>query len=439
MNPIKKIMIASVMIILLPLCTLRAMSYDEERTMARDFINLLEANNLIVHDYEIEWPVQMVADRLSDHIKDPLYTFKIHIIKDATINAFTIPDGHIFVHVGLLLFIQDMDELSAVIGHEMGHAQMRHIPQDYQTDKKLSTAAILGVLAGTLLSTKNPEAGTAMILSSMGGSQNIRLAFSREHEYAADSFGKSINAASGVDPSGMARFLIRLNAFSGASGMPEYLLTHPFTENRIANMHDDPGRPRPDATYWTLYASVIGLTLPAGETTARSSQVPEPYKTLAVALAQTRVGNYAQARTMLDKIDLPVAKAYLGLNLYELGKKNEAYPLLKEYSRSARTKIALAELLQERGNIDEAINTLSPYQSQSVRVDYTLGTLYEKVKKPELSHVSYARYFFKTENYRASIYHIEEALKSKDKLSKETLAELKMMKDMMKKSQRNQE
>ncbi len=238
-----------------------------------------------------------------------------------------------------------------------------------------------------------------------------------------------------IDPSAMSRFLIRLNTFSGTSGMPEYLLTHPFTENRIANMRDDPGKPKPDGNFWTLYASVIGLVMPVSEMTTRTAQVPEPYKSLALAIAMTRSDNHAQALALLEKIDLPIAKAYMGLNLFEMGKKNEAYPFLRDYARSARTKIALAEILQERGELGEAINILLPFQSQSLRVDYTLGILYEKAKKPELSHVSFARYFYKMNNSTASLYHINEALKSKDTLPKETLAELKIMKDMIKKPQ----
>ena len=433
----KRILIALLIFIAAPVGMSWSMTYGDERQIADEFNNLLEANNLIIHDSEIAWPVQMLADRLADHIKEPIYNFKIHVVKDLSVNAFTIPDGHIFINLGALLFAQDLDEISAVIGHEMGHSQLRHIPENYDTQKSISIATILGVLAGTLLSSKNPEAGAAMIFSSIGGSENVRLAYSRKNEYEADNYGKNILQTSGIDPSAMSRFLIRLNTFSGTSGMPEYLLTHPFTENRIANMRDDPGKPKPDGNFWTLYASVIGLVMPGSETATRTAQVPEPYKSLAIAIAQTRSGNHAQALALLEKIDLPIAKAYMGLNLYEMGKKNEAYPFLKDYARSARTKIALAEILQERGDLGEAITILIPFQSQSIRVDYTLGILYEKVKKPDLSHVSFARYFYKMNNFTASLYHINEALKSKDNLPKETLAELKMMKDMIKKPQQN--
>ncbi len=164
------------MLFVFPLQSAIAMTYEEENKIAGDFINLLEANNLIIHDQEITWPIQMIADRLADHIKEPVYSFKMHVVKDRSVNAFTIPDGHIFINVGTLLFSKDMDEISAVIGHEIGHSQMRHIPEDFEAQKKISAATLLGVLAGTLLSAKNPEAGTAMIFSSLGGSQNIRLA-----------------------------------------------------------------------------------------------------------------------------------------------------------------------------------------------------------------------------------------------------------------------
>ncbi len=417
----------------------KAMTYEDERTTARDFINLLETNNLIIHDPEITWPIQMISDRLADHIKEPVYSFKVHVIRDRSINAFTIPDGHIFVNVGLLLFAQDLDEVAAVIGHEMGHSQLRHIPENYDTQLKINAATILAVLAGTLLSSKNPEAGAAMIFSSLGGSENIRLAYSRQNEFTADEYGKALLKASGIDTTAMPRFLIRLNAFSGAGGAPEYLLTHPYTQNRVANMREDPGKPRPDSKYWALYASIAGLVLPGGEVGMRVSQVPEPYKSLALALSDTRAGNHTQALALLDKIDLPVAKAYQGLNLFALGRKDEAYPLLKEYASSSRTRIALAEILQERGEFDEAIKTIEPYQGENVRVDYTLGILYEKAQKPSLSHACFGRYFYKTDNFRASLYHIEAALKDQDSLPKDTVEELKNMSDMIKKKQQNRQ
>jgi beta-barrel assembly-enhancing protease len=431
----KKMLVLLIVLLALPLYSSRAMTYEEEGKIANEFITLLESNNLIIHDQEITLPVQMIADRMADHIKDPVYSFKIHVIKDRSVNAFTIPDGHIFINLGTLLFAQDIDEISAVIGHEMGHSQMRHIPENFETQKKISMASILGVLAGTILSTKNPEAGAALVFSSMGGSENIKLAYSRQFEYDADNFGKDIMSVSGIDPSAMVRFLIRLRALSGSSDIPEYLLTHPYTENRIVNMKEDPGKPKPDKNFWMLDASVVGLTMPEGEAKARSAQIPQPYRSLALGLLQTRLGNNQQALEVLAGVDLPLAYAYRGINLFALGRKEEAFGFLKDYAGTARTKLALADILKERGDFKEAIEILLPFQAQNMRIDYALGTLYEKTSKPMLAHVSYARYFYRAKNYRSSIYHIDKALESEKELPKDMVSELKSMQDVIKKSQ----
>jgi predicted Zn-dependent protease len=434
----KKIMIVLLVLMVLPVQYVMAMTYEEETKTANEFVKMLEDNNLLVHDEEIVKPVQMLIDRLADHVKDPLYPFKIHVIKDTEVNAFTIPDGNIFIELGIFLVANDMDEISAVIGHEMGHAQLRHIPQDSKFQKPLSIATILGIIAGGLIATKNPEAGGAMIYSAIGGSQNIMLAHSREHEYAADNFGKETLIASGLDPGAMARFLIGLQTIYGPSSYPEYLLTHPFTENRIAILKVDPGNPKPDKNYWILKASVIGLLLSEGEVKIRVTHMPEPYKSLALGLLQTRIGNSAQALSLLSNIDLPIANAYKGVNLYALGRKTEAYPLLKTYANSSRTKMALANIYQERGEYKEAIDILLPYQSQDLRVDYTLGGLYDKTLKPALANVSYARYFFETGKYKASLYHIDQALKAKDQLSKDVVTELNSMEETIKKSHKGE-
>ena len=233
---------------------LHALSYEDEREIAREFITYLDSQNLIIYDQEITWMLQMIMDRLADHLNRPVYTFKIHAIKDHSVNAFAIPDGHIFINIGTILFVKDLDELAAVIAHEMGHGQLRHIAQYFEAQKRISTASIVGIIAGTLLSAANPQIGTALVYSSMGGAENIKLAYSRKNEYEADDFAQNLLKASDFDTSAMMRFLIRLHTFSGGSNLPEYFLTHPYTQNRIASVSGQFGEPRPDSHYWTLYS-----------------------------------------------------------------------------------------------------------------------------------------------------------------------------------------
>lgn len=406
-----------------------AMSYDEERKISQEIITSLDANGLIIYDDEITWPIKMITDRLADHIKSPVYTFNVHVINDRSVNAFTIPDGHIFINIGTLLFAQDLDEIAAVIGHEMGHAQLRHIPQSLQEQKNVTAATIVGVVLGTILSSKNPEAGAAIIFSSLGGGENFKLSYSRSHEHDADDFGTRIIGESGFASSAMNRFLARLGAYSGGSSIPEYLLTHPYSTNRISGQSPDTqGPPHPESHYWTLLASVSGLILQEDEAVQRAQSFPEPYRKLALGIMETKKGRHDKAIKLLEKVDLPQAYAYKGLNLALLGKKDEAYPYLKQFGKSARAQIILADIMEGRGEFDQAVKLLIPYQKQSPEVDYKLGILHQKSSHETLSHVSFARYFFKTGKRKASSYHIDKALVHEKDLDGGIVEELKEMK-----------
>jgi tetratricopeptide (TPR) repeat protein len=229
----------------------------------------------------------------------------------------------------------------------------------------------------------------------------------------------------------MNRFLVRLGPFSGGADIPEYLLTHPHITNRISGQTKDTPDPRPDERYWTLYASVTGLVLPEDEALQRAKGIPEPYRRLALGLVETRKGRHAQALNHLKGLDLPLAKAYTGLNLAMSGRQDEAYPLLKSYGVSARTRMPLAEIMEGRGEFDEAISILAPYQGQNIQVDYKLGLLYQKASRKALSHASFARYFFHTGKYKASLYHVDQALELEKDLDPAIARDLKEMKKLI--------
>jgi predicted Zn-dependent protease len=423
------------LLLLLPLSA-RSMSFDDERKLAKEVVTYLDAQGLILYDQEITWPVKMVSEKLADHVKNPIYTFTVHVIDDRTINAFTIPDGHIFINVGTLLFARDLDEIAAVIGHEMGHAQLRHIPRSYDQQSEITAASILGVILGALAATKNPQAGAAVIFSSIGGGENIKLAYSRRHEHDADDFGRQILGDSGYDPAAMNRFLSRLGTVSGGDKIPEYLLTHPSTTSRISGPAPDSTPPRPDAYYWTLQAGLAGVILPQEEGMQRAGAMPDPYRKLAQAMIETRRGQSGKALEDLSGIDLPLANTYRGLNLAIIGKKDEAYPLLKKYGTfSARAQMALADIMEDRGEYDQAIKILLPYQKQNIKVDYKLGVLNEKAKHVTAAHVAYARYFYKTGKKQAAVYHIDKAMEGKKDLEPGVAEELKDMKEFITKTE----
>jgi beta-barrel assembly-enhancing protease len=416
--------------------TVHAMGYEEEREISRELIDILEAQGALAHETDLTWVLQSLTDQLADHIKEPIYNFKIHLVYDRSINAMAITDGNIFINLGTVLLAKDMDEIASVIAHEMGHCQLRHIPEAMKAQAQMTTASIVGVIAGILLSAASPEVGSALVLSSIGGAENMKRQYTRKNELEADEFSRNILKDSKLDASATARFLIRLRTYSDGPDVPVYLLTHPYTQDRIALLEKDPAPPHPDTRYWTLQAAAIGELLPADEVEKRSAGLPQPYSKVAMGISKVRQGKNQEGLALLDGIDVPLARTWKGLALYGLGKKDAAYPLLRDSRQNSRTALALCEIMADKGQIDDAITTLKPFEDGNPRAAYTMGTLYEKKGQPGLAHEAYARYFFSVRNYKSSLYHINKALADKN-LDKDLTESLTRMKTMIEKIQKS--
>src|SRR5439155_144822 len=51
---------------------------------------------------------------------------RIVVLKDPTLNAFTMPNGKVYVHTGLLSRLQNESQLAMILGHEVTHVTNRH-------------------------------------------------------------------------------------------------------------------------------------------------------------------------------------------------------------------------------------------------------------------------------------------------------------------------
>src|SRR4051794_21035420 len=78
----------------------------------------------------------------------PNLPWEFHVVDDASVNAFALPGGFIFVTRGLMTSVNDEAELATVVGHEIGHVTNRHSVQ--QISK--AQLAQLGLGIGSVLS-----------------------------------------------------------------------------------------------------------------------------------------------------------------------------------------------------------------------------------------------------------------------------------------------
>ena len=138
-------------------------------------------------------------------------------------NAFALPDGTVVLTDELVCFADgDRDLVLGVLGHEIGHVAGEHSLR--QLYRAAGIAGLVMVIGGDV------GGGVEDLLVQGGGL--LSLAYSRDHERAADRYGVELMRKAGRDPAGLARFFERLEAEHGAGEGPAFLSTHPGSPER---------------------------------------------------------------------------------------------------------------------------------------------------------------------------------------------------------------
>ncbi|WP_250533136.1 M48 family metalloprotease [Caballeronia sp. AZ10_KS36] len=201
-------------------------------------------------DYLDDWLIRDYLDSIASKLSAAAATqylggyrpdFELFAVRDAQINAFSMPGGFVGVNTGLISATQTESELASVVGHEMGHVLQRHIARMIGAQEKSGYAALAAMLAGLLagVMTHSGDLGMGIAMGGQAFAVDNQLRFSRAAEHEADRVGFQMLAAAGYDPYAMTAFFERLDRASMAdNGVPAYARTHPLTTERIADMED---------------------------------------------------------------------------------------------------------------------------------------------------------------------------------------------------------
>jgi len=194
----------------------------------------LKAKGPVSTNPEYNERVQRVGKRIAQAVGGDLPGAQWEfVVFDApkTVNAFALPGGKVGIYTGLLLLVDNDDQLAIVMGHEIGHVTARHGAQRM-------TEGALAALGGVVLdaSTRNKSNHDMLLVGYglvAGGSV---LAFSRAHEREADYIGIRYAAKAGYDPRAAVVFWQKAADPKEGSGLAILLRTHPLTATRIADL-----------------------------------------------------------------------------------------------------------------------------------------------------------------------------------------------------------
>ncbi len=199
--------------------------------MAIDPDTEVDIGDVLAEHYIQEFPLEdndslqavidSVAVRLISNQTDPDFDIDLHLIASDDINAFATMGGHIFVHQALVEFCESPEELAAVIAHEMGHVEHRHVMN--RMISELGMTLLLSIGTG----------GDPAVLTEIAR-YGLSNTFSRNDEREADDFGLELLEESGIHPVNMASVFRRMKE-ENTNGLADFdiLSTHPSFEERI--------------------------------------------------------------------------------------------------------------------------------------------------------------------------------------------------------------
>ncbi len=233
-------------------------SLDLEQEIGKQLLRQVNAQVPTVRDPILKYYTELQLYSLAEHSELKRKQLFPVLIDAPEINAFAAPGGVVGINLGLYLAAEDVAEYSAVLAHELAHLSQRHFARQVEMQQNNMLPYLAAMLASIVVAaTAGGDAGMAAIATTQGLVQANQLQFSRSREAEADRIGLTTLADADLDPTAMARMFERMQrAYRYSRRPPEFMLTHPVTESRIADARNQaagyPARTYPDSDEYQL-------------------------------------------------------------------------------------------------------------------------------------------------------------------------------------------
>ena len=210
------------------------MSEGQEAALGKEADQQAVAAYGLYPDEQIQAYVGGLGRKLAAASEKPSLPWSFKVVDDATVNAFALPGGYIYVTRGLMTHLRTEAELVSVLGHEIGHVTGRHSASQMSKQQLAMGGLIVGMMV-------EPELQRFGGLAQQGLGV-LFLKFGRDHENEADELGLRYMTREEYDPREMIEVFGVLDrvgrAEGGAGRMPEWLSTHPNPGNRQTNIQE---------------------------------------------------------------------------------------------------------------------------------------------------------------------------------------------------------
>lgn len=343
-------------------------SPQQEHLLGRAWLALLRGQVPQLDDPQLKEFVENSVYRLAETSQVQDRRLEFILLNSNQLNAFAAPGGIIGVNGGLFLYAQTEAEYASVLAHELAHLSQRHFARGVEAQQRMQLPLMAAMLAGIVAAAAGAgDAGMATIFSAQAAAIQEQRRFSRQNEQEADRIGLVNLERAGYDPRAMPSMFERLmRQYRYDAKPPEFLLTHPVSESRIADTRNRaeqyPAKGVEDSLRYQLMRARVQLTY---------EETP--------GVAAKRF------RAMLDENPkLDAARYGLALAQMKNGQLSEAQqslqPLLKGTPDDLTYNLAQLELDMAQNHLDDAQRRLGhllplypgSYSLQQSRIDLLL-------------------------------------------------------------------
>lgn len=212
-------------------------SPQQEYQLGRAWLSIVRGQVSQLSDPQLKDFVESSVYRLAETSQVQDRRLEFVLLNSPQINAFAAPGGIIGVNGGLFLYAQTEGEYASVLAHELAHLSQRHFARGLEAQQRMQLPVMAAMLAGIVAAAAGAgDAGIAAIASTQAAAIQEQRRFSRQNEQEADRIGLVNLEKAGYDPRSMPSMFERLMRQYRYDRMPpEFLLTHPVSESRIAD------------------------------------------------------------------------------------------------------------------------------------------------------------------------------------------------------------
>lgn len=362
----------------------------------------------------------------------------IYLIHDNSLNAFVMGGQNIFIHSGLLLAADDINQLLGVVAHESGHIAGGHLRRRDETASSSSMMSIVSmVLGAAAIAVGGGDAGMGIIMAGQSMAQSTYLKYSRIQESNADQAGASYLEKSGISGRGLIEFFEKLRHEEIMRHIKQnpYVRTHPLNRDRMMSLEgvvmDSPYNATPpnaelNAEFLRIKGKLYGYSNKSAITLAKfpvTDTSPQAQYARVYAYHKSLEWDAALAEIESMKKKEP-NNSYLyeiqGQILVENQRVNEALvPLRRAVVLNPQETLILTALgqalvaLEDAQYLDEArkhLELATALDSENTFGWYNLAIVYTRLKEPALASLATAERYNVMRNGHMAAMHATMAM-----------------------------